>query len=329
MARPPQRLGRPRLDIPEGRRFRGADARSGTAADPVGPALRRPHRVRANSSASRFWPSRSGWRSAQRSSSAFRLRSEPLRRHDPGGVALEPPGGERDTAAAGRLCSPVLRLGRHAVRSDHLAPGAPAGPRHRAYHRRLGKSLAALLIVLAFRYPLSIALTISASLAQIGEFSFILAGLGVGLALLPDQGKDLILAGALISLMLNPLLFVALDRLGPWLTDRERRPAAVAERGSFQFRWGRNRLRTCPGRNSRTMRCSSVRPVGRHIAADLQGTRIPFCNQVAVRKCRRCTTKVWRSSSVEPPIADCSKRRIWRARVGSSAPSPIPSRQAH
>jgi CPA2 family monovalent cation:H+ antiporter-2 len=62
---------------------------------------------------------------------------------------------------------------------------------------------------------LSIALTIAASLAQIGEFSFILAGLGVGLALLPQQGNDLILAGALISIMLNPLLFVALDRLGP------------------------------------------------------------------------------------------------------------------
>jgi CPA2 family monovalent cation:H+ antiporter-2 len=86
----------------------------------------------------------------------------------------------------------------------------------------LGKSLAALGIVLAFRYPLGIALTVAASLAQIGEFSFILAGLGVGLGLLPPEGRDLILAGALLSILLNPLLFVALDRLGPRLKHRER-----------------------------------------------------------------------------------------------------------
>jgi CPA2 family monovalent cation:H+ antiporter-2 len=79
----------------------------------------------------------------------------------------------------------------------------------------VGKSLAALGIVLAFRHPLSTALTISASLAQIGEFSFILAGLGLSLQLLPEQGHDLILAGALLSITLNPLLFVALDRVNP------------------------------------------------------------------------------------------------------------------
>jgi monovalent cation:H+ antiporter-2, CPA2 family len=75
-----------------------------------------------------------------------------------------------------------------------------------------GKSLAAFLIVLAFRHPVSTALTISASLAQIGEFSFILAGLGVGLGLMPEPAQDLVLAGALISILLNPLLFVAFDR---------------------------------------------------------------------------------------------------------------------
>jgi CPA2 family monovalent cation:H+ antiporter-2 len=87
----------------------------------------------------------------------------------------------------------------------------------------VGKSLAALLIVLAFRHPLSTALIISASLAQIGEFSFILAGLGVDLQLLPEAGRDLILAGALISIMLNPLLFVALDRFAPSSQGREQR----------------------------------------------------------------------------------------------------------
>ena len=76
----------------------------------------------------------------------------------------------------------------------------------------IGKSVAAYLIVRAFRRSHSTALTISASLAQIGEFSFILAGLGVSLALLPERGRDLILAGAILSIMLNPLLFAWLDR---------------------------------------------------------------------------------------------------------------------
>lgn len=70
-----------------------------------------------------------------------------------------------------------------------------------------GKSLIALALVLAFRYPLNTALTVSISLAQIGEFSFILGGLGVALGLLPTSGMSLILASALISIALNPLLF--------------------------------------------------------------------------------------------------------------------------
>jgi len=85
----------------------------------------------------------------------------------------------------------------------------------------VGKSLAALIIVLAFRRPMSTALTISVSLAQIGEFSFILAGLGVSLKLLPAQGRDLILAGAILSILVNPLLFVMLDRLLPKLMAKE------------------------------------------------------------------------------------------------------------
>jgi CPA2 family monovalent cation:H+ antiporter-2 len=61
-------------------------------------------------------------------------------------------------------------------------------------------------------YPVTTALTVSASLAQIGEFSFILVSLGVSLALLPDRGRDLVLAGAIISIMLNPMFFALLDR---------------------------------------------------------------------------------------------------------------------
>ncbi|MEZ5829932.1 MAG: YbaL family putative K(+) efflux transporter [Dongiaceae bacterium] len=86
-----------------------------------------------------------------------------------------------------------------------------------------GKSAAAFVIVRLFRHPKSTALVISASLAQIGEFSFILAGLGITLGILPEQARDLILAGAIISILLNPAFFVLLDRfrskLDPVPTD--------------------------------------------------------------------------------------------------------------
>jgi CPA2 family monovalent cation:H+ antiporter-2 len=76
----------------------------------------------------------------------------------------------------------------------------------------VGKSVAAFLIVKAFRRPTDTAVLISASLAQIGEFSFILVALGVSLGLLPTAGRDLVLAGAVISIALNPLVFLFGDR---------------------------------------------------------------------------------------------------------------------
>ena len=80
-----------------------------------------------------------------------------------------------------------------------------------------GKSLAAFVLVLVLRYPLNTALTVSASLAQIGEFSFILAALGMSLGLLPALGQNLILAGAIISIAVNPLLFTAIEPVQRWL----------------------------------------------------------------------------------------------------------------
>jgi monovalent cation:H+ antiporter-2, CPA2 family len=85
-----------------------------------------------------------------------------------------------------------------------------------------GKSLAAFFLVLLFRYPLNTALTVSASLAQIGEFSFILASLGVSLGLLPTEGQSLILAGAIISIALNPLVFRAIDPAQVWIRARSK-----------------------------------------------------------------------------------------------------------
>jgi monovalent cation:H+ antiporter-2, CPA2 family len=95
----------------------------------------------------------------------------------------------------------------------------------------LGKSLVAFAIVLAFGYPVTTALTVSASLAQIGEFSFILAGLGVALGLLLPEGRDLILAAAIVSITLNPLLFAAIDPLTDWLLKRPRLTAWLERAG--------------------------------------------------------------------------------------------------
>jgi CPA2 family monovalent cation:H+ antiporter-2 len=80
----------------------------------------------------------------------------------------------------------------------------------------LGKTVAAVALVLLFRYPLSTALTVGASLAQIGEFSFILAGLGVSLGLLPMEGQSLVLAAAMVSIAMNSAVFAALSPLLAW-----------------------------------------------------------------------------------------------------------------
>ena len=84
----------------------------------------------------------------------------------------------------------------------------------------LGKSLAAAALVLALRYPLNSALTVSASLAQIGEFSFILVALGGQLNLLPPEAQSLVVAGAMLSIALNPLLFEAVAPLQRWVLAR-------------------------------------------------------------------------------------------------------------
>jgi CPA2 family monovalent cation:H+ antiporter-2 len=100
----------------------------------------------------------------------------------------------------------------------------------------VGKTVAAIALVLLFRYPLNTALTVGASLAQIGEFSFILAGLGVALGLLPEPGRSLILVAAVISIALNSALFAAVEPAQAWIRARsalarrlERRDDPLAE----------------------------------------------------------------------------------------------------
>ena len=95
----------------------------------------------------------------------------------------------------------------------------------------VGKTIAAMALVLFFRYPINTALTVGASLAQIGEFSFILATLGVSLQLLSLEGQNLILAGALISITLNSFIFSAIEPVQNWIRERSRL-ARLLERSS-------------------------------------------------------------------------------------------------
>jgi CPA2 family monovalent cation:H+ antiporter-2 len=94
----------------------------------------------------------------------------------------------------------------------------------------VGKSLAALAIMFLFRQPRESSALIAASLAQIGEFSFILAGLGVALNLLPEEGQTLILAAAMLSIIFNPFVFLLFDKLipKPPPAPQEPAPAPVA-----------------------------------------------------------------------------------------------------
>lgn len=94
----------------------------------------------------------------------------------------------------------------------------------------LGKSLAAFAVVVLLRYPLKTALTVSASLAQIGEFSFILVALGVSLKLLPAEAQSLVLAGAIISIALNPLVFGAMAPIKSWLENSPELARRLAHR---------------------------------------------------------------------------------------------------
>lgn len=137
----------------------------------------------------------------------------------------------------------------------------------------VGKSVAACVLVLLFRYPLSTALTVSASLAQIGEFSFILAALGVSLGLLPAEGQSLLLAGALISIATNPLWFSLIGPLQKWLYAR----SSIARSLSLRD----DPLAELPVSTeakylSRQVVLVGYGRVGRRIAAELAAHDVPF-----------------------------------------------------
>jgi CPA2 family monovalent cation:H+ antiporter-2 len=137
----------------------------------------------------------------------------------------------------------------------------------------VGKSLAAISLVLLLRYPVRTAFVVAAGLAQVGEFSFILAGLGAALGLLPKEGHSLILAGALISIALNPVVFGLAVRVQHWL---ERHPRFAA-----RLALPSNPLAELPASTEARYLANQVvlvgwGRVGKHIAAALQARGVPF-----------------------------------------------------
>jgi CPA2 family monovalent cation:H+ antiporter-2 len=137
----------------------------------------------------------------------------------------------------------------------------------------VGKTLAAIALILLFRYPLTTALTVGASLAQIGEFSFILAALGVSLGLMSTEGQSLILAGALVSISLNSAVFALIDPILRWVRARSSLARAL-ERGV-------DPLAELPRTIDDSVLSDHVvivgyGRVGRRIAERLEERRIPF-----------------------------------------------------
>ena len=119
----------------------------------------------------------------------------------------------------------------------------------------VGKSVAAFAIVMAFRHTAGVGMTIAASLSQIGEFSFILAGLGVSMAILPPEGRDLVLAAAMISIVLNPFAFALTAKLAPLVEARAEAAPLPSSGHSLLVGYGR---------------------VGSLVAAALQRSSTPF-----------------------------------------------------
>lgn len=128
----------------------------------------------------------------------------------------------------------------------------------------IGKSVVAYAIVRAFRFPNETALTVSASLAQIGEFSFILSGLGVGLGILPQEARDLVLAGAILSIFANPFIFTLAVGRVPMTRPFAKAPPAGDAAGTVP-----------EGDKAHTVLVGYGR-VGRLVAQSLRSSGIPF-----------------------------------------------------
>ncbi len=167
----------------------------------------------------------------------------------------------------------------------------------------VGKSLAAGALVLAFRYPLNTALTVSASLAQIGEFSFILVGLGASLGLLPPEGQSLVLAGALISIALNQVVFRAVEPLQQWILAKSEFARRLEGRDDPLAELP---VHTEPRYLAQQVVLVGYGRVGRRIAAAMQAHRIPF----VVAEQNRETVEKLRAQGMAAVFGDASEPAV-------------------
>ena len=163
-----------------------------------------------------------------------------------------------------------------------------------------GKSIAAFLLVMALRYPPKTAIIVSASLAQIGEFSFILVGLGVSLGLLPPEGQSLVLAGALISIALNPAAFYFAEPMQRWILAR----SALARRMEARD----DPMAELPTQTESKYLAQQVvlvgyGRVGSRIAAAMQAYHIPF----VVAEQNRETVERLRAEGIAAVFGDASE----------------------
>lgn len=163
----------------------------------------------------------------------------------------------------------------------------------------LGKSLAAAALVLAFRYPLNTALTVSAGLAQIGEFSFILAELGKDLGLLSVDAESLILAGAIVSISINPLVFKAMAPIQAWL----RRRSSLARKLEYpEGPLAELPMTTEDKYLKKQVVIAGYGRVGRRIGENLMAHDIPF----VVADDNRETVKLLRAKGIPAVAGDAS-----------------------
>lgn len=178
----------------------------------------------------------------------------------------------------------------------------------------IGKSLAAFFLVLLFRYPLNTALTVSAGLAQIGEFSFILAGLGVSLGLITTEAQNLILAGAIVSIAVNPFVFQAIEPAQAWIRARSRLAQALERSADplavLPMTVDLNRL------NNQVVLVGYGR-VGRRIGEALTAAGVPFVvaeeNREIVEKLRARDIPAVSGDASDPAVL--IQAHIHRARV--------------
>ena len=191
----------------------------------------------------------------------------------------------------------------------------------------LGKTLAALALVLAFRYPLNTALVVAASLAQIGEFSFILAGLGQALGLMSAEGMSLVLAGALISIAFNPLMFSAIDPLRRWVLAKSAIARQLEQR---EDPYAELPMSTERKFLERQVVLVGYGRVGQRIAEDLRRQEIPFVvaeqNRELVENLRQQGIPAVSGDAAEPSVV-VPARMADAAMLVVATPDPVNVRQ--